>query len=66
MADLVTNKLGILKESSVMVGDAVSDVQMGINAKFMASIGVASGLTNAERLLKITPYVAPSIADIYI
>lgn len=66
MADLVTNKLGILKESSVMAGDAVSDVQMGINAKFMASIGVASGLTNAERLLKITPYVAPSIADIYI
>ena len=66
MADLVTNSLGIPKELSVMVGDAVSDVQMGVNAKFRASIGVASGLTTAERLLEITPYVAPSIADIYI
>jgi phosphoglycolate phosphatase len=66
MADLVTNRLGIPKELSVMVGDAVSDVQMGVNAKFRASIGVASGLTTAERLLEITPYVVPSIADIYI
>lgn len=66
MAELITNKLGIPKESSVMVGDAVSDVQMGVNAKFRASIGVASGLTTAKRLLEITPYVAPSIADIYI
>jgi len=66
MTDLITNKLGIPKESSVMVGDAVSDIQMGINAKFRASIGVSSGLTTAKRLLEITPYVAPSIADIYI
>jgi len=66
MADLITNKLGIPKESSVMVGDAVSDVKMGVNARFRASIGVASGLTTAKRLLEITPYVAPSIADIYI
>jgi len=66
MVDLITNKLGIPKESSVMVGDAVSDVKMGVNAKFKASIGVASGLTTAEKLLEITPFVAPGIADIYI
>ena len=63
MADLVTNSLGIPKESSIMVGDAVSDVQMGVNAKFRASIGVATGLTRSERLLEITPFVVPSIAD---
>jgi len=66
MANLVSTSLGVAKESSVIVGDAVSDVQMGINAKFGASIGVASGLTTAERLLEISPYVVPSIADIYI
>lgn len=64
MADLITNKLGIPKESSVMVGDAISDVQMGINAKFKASIGVASGLTTAERLLEITPFVVSDIAEL--
>lgn len=64
MADLVTNKLDIPKELSVMVGDAVSDVQMGENAKFRASIGVASGLTTAERLLEITPFVVSGIAEL--
>jgi len=64
MADLITNKLGIPKESSVMVGDAVSDVQMGVNAKFGASIGVASGLTSAERLLEIIPFVVSGIAEV--
>lgn len=63
MANLIINRLGILKESSVMVGDAVSDVQMGVNAKFQASIGVASGLTSSEKLLEITPFVVPSIAE---
>lgn len=62
MADLIINKLGIPKESSVMVGDAASDVQMGVNAKFQASIGVTSGLTTSEKLLEITPFVVPSIA----
>ncbi|MBA7549519.1 Phosphoglycolate phosphatase [subsurface metagenome] len=66
IADLITNKLGISKESSAMVGDVVSDVQIGANAKFGASIGVASGLTTAKKLLEITPFVALSIADIYI
>ena len=64
MADLVTNMLGIPKESSVMVGDAVSDVQMGVNAKFRASIGVVSGLTSTERLLEITPFVVSGIAEL--
>ena len=64
MANLIANRLGIPKESSVMVGDAVSDVQMGVNAKFRASIGVASGLTRAEKLLEITPFVISGIAEL--
>jgi len=64
MADLVISRLGIPKELSVMVGDAVSDVQMGINAKFRASIGVTNGLTTAERLLEITPFVVSGIAEL--
>ena len=64
MVDLITNRLGIPKESSVMVGDAVFDVQMGVNAQFRASIGVASGLTDPERLLEITPFVVSGIAEL--
>ena len=64
MANLVATSLGVPKEFSVIVGDAVSDVQMGVNAKFAASIGVASGLTTAERLLEITPFVVSGIAEL--
>lgn len=64
MANLITNKLGIPKESSVMVGDAISDVQMGVNAKFRASIGVLTGLTTEEKLKSVTRYVVPSINEI--
>jgi phosphoglycolate phosphatase-like HAD superfamily hydrolase len=64
MANLVATSLGVPKEFSVIVGDAVSDVQMGVNAKFGASIGVASGLTTAERLLEITPFVVSGIAEL--
>ncbi len=64
LLDLVTHKLDVSKGSSVMVGDAVSDVQMGVNAKFRASIGVASGLTTAERLLEISPFVVSGIQEL--
>ncbi len=64
MANLIMTSLGIPKESSVMVGDAVSDVQMGLNAKLSASIGVSSGLTTTEKLLEITPLVVSDIAEL--
>jgi phosphoglycolate phosphatase len=66
MADFVISRLGIPRKASVMVGDAVSDVRMGLNSRFRASIGVASGSTSPERLLEVTPFVVPSIADISI
>jgi len=64
LVDFVTHELDVSKGSSVMVGDAVTDVQMGVNAKFRASIGVASGLTTTERLLEITPFVVSGITEL--
>jgi phosphoglycolate phosphatase len=64
LVNLVTHELNVSKGLSVMVGDAVTDVQMGMNANLQASIGVTTGLTSTEMLLEITPHVVPSIADL--
>lgn len=48
---------------AIMVGDTKADLQTGINAGCY-SIGVASGLESFESLLKLSPYVVNSIADI--
>ena len=49
-----------------MVGDAKTDVQIGINADFRASIGVCSGLTDREALSILTPYVIEDVSEIYL
>ncbi len=64
MIDLILERLEIDKANAVMIGDAVTDVQMGVNAGLKASIGVCSGLTPEEQLRNITPYVVESIAQI--
>ena len=64
MLIFIENKLGIRPEHSVMVGDAKTDVQMGINAKFKASIGVCSGLTDEDTLTELTPFVVEDISQI--
>lgn len=56
--------LKIDKSNAVMVGDALTDVQMGVNAGLKASIGVLSGLAGEGELSKITKYVVDSVADI--
>ena len=61
---LVCERLGVLVEHTVMVGDSVCDVQAGVNAGCQASVGVTSGLTEAQELREITPLVVRSIADI--
>lgn len=66
MIDLILESLNIPREKAVMVGDAITDVQMGAAAGLRASIGVASGLTAAADLLAITPFVIPDIANIEI
>lgn len=62
MLNLILRELSIDRQHAVMVGDALTDVEMGINAGLAASIGVCSGLTAKESLLEKTRYVIPDIS----
>lgn len=64
MVNLILEKLSVKKENAVMVGDAVTDVEMGSNANLAASIGVLSGLTSREKLLEKTKYIVRDISRI--
>jgi len=64
MVNLILKELTIKKRNAVIVGDAIADVEMGIHAGLKASIGVCSGLTSREILLKKTNYVLEDISKI--
>ena len=64
MIDLILSKTGTARSKTVMVGDALTDIQMGLNARVKASIGVCTGLTTGDDLLKLTPYVINDISEI--
>jgi len=64
MVDLITKNLGIDKAKTIMVGDATTDVDMGINAGLKASVGVLSGLTTEDELKKRTRYVITDISEL--
>ena len=64
MFNLICRELSCDPADSVMVGDAKSDVLMGINAQCKASIAVCTGLTPENELSALTDYLAGSIADI--
>jgi phosphoglycolate phosphatase len=49
---------------AVMVGDALTDIQMGLNAGIKASIGVLSGLAIAEQMLALTPFVIRNVSEL--
>lgn len=66
MVNLILTRLKVDKSDAAMVGDAITDVQMGINAGLKASIGVCTGLTPDEQLRKVTPYVVNSVSDLRI
>jgi len=64
--------LEILKQTecapheAVMIGDSISDMQMGKNAKIQASIGVLTGITSRNSLKKVADIVADSVAKIQV
>ncbi|OPY80335.1 MAG: Pyrophosphatase PpaX [Syntrophorhabdus sp. PtaU1.Bin058] len=60
------NAFSIDRSHAVMVGDATTDVQMGVNAGLKASIGVLTGLATKEQLKGITPYVVEDVSKIEI
>lgn len=64
MVNLILDKLSIDKSSAVMVGDAVTDIEMGNNAQLKASVAVCSGIASKEQLLEKTRYVIQDISKL--
>lgn len=66
MLEFIAEKLNVLPSRSVMIGDAETDIEMGVNAGFKASIAVCSGLTDKNALSMLTPYVIEDISKLRI
>jgi|OpeIllAssembly_1097287.scaffolds.fasta_scaffold15165_1 phosphoglycolate phosphatase-like HAD superfamily hydrolase len=64
MIDIILDRLGIGRSHTVMVGDALNDVQMGINAGLKASVGVLTGFATAEQFKTLTPFIARDVSEI--
>ena len=64
MIEKVMTELNIDKNNTVMIGDAPTDISMGLNANIKASIGVCTGLTSYDDLKGMTPYVINDISEI--
>jgi len=64
MLHLILETLAVKPSRAVMVGDALTDIQMGLNAGLQASIGVLSGFATAEQLRTLTPFVAKDTSEI--
>jgi phosphoglycolate phosphatase len=64
MLHLALKRLGVDPSRAVMVGDALNDVQMGLNAGLKASIGVLTGFATAGQLRALTPFVARDVSKI--
>ena len=62
--ELILSKLAISPINSLIVGDTEADIKMGMNAGLRGAIGVASGVTSRESLLKFTNYVVPNISNL--
>ena len=63
MIYVILNALNIDKSNAVIIGDAITDVQLGINADLKASIGVLTGLSSYDQLKMITPHVINGVSD---
>jgi phosphoglycolate phosphatase len=64
MIRLILDRLGVDRSQAVMVGDALNDVQMGINAGLKASVGVLTGFATAEQMRGLTSYVAQDVSEL--
>jgi HAD superfamily hydrolase (TIGR01549 family) len=64
MIHLILDRLEVDRSRAVMVGDALNDVQMGLNAGLKASIGVLTGFATAEQLWALTPFFAQDVSEI--
>ena len=64
MIDLILARLGIDRSQAVMVGDALNDVQMGLNAGLRASVGVLTGFATRDQMQAVTPFVARDVSEL--
>jgi len=64
MIHMILDRLGIDRSQAVMVGNAISDVQMGISAGVKACIGVLTGFATAEEFRTFTPFIARDVSEI--
>jgi phosphoglycolate phosphatase-like HAD superfamily hydrolase len=64
MIHIILDRLGIDRSQAVMVGDALSDVQMGISAGLKACIGVLTGFATAQQLRTLTPFIARDVSEL--
>jgi len=64
MIHLILDRLRVDRSQAVMVGDALNDVQMGLNAGLKASIGVLTGFATAEQMRGLTSYVAQDVSEL--
>jgi phosphoglycolate phosphatase-like HAD superfamily hydrolase len=64
MIHVILDRLGVAPSQSVMVGDALNDLQMGANARLKASVGVLSGFATAVQLRALTPFVAQDVSEL--
>jgi phosphoglycolate phosphatase len=60
----ILGRLGVNRSQAVMVGDALNDVQMGLNAGLKASIGVLSGFATRDQMQAVTPFVARDVSEL--
>jgi HAD superfamily hydrolase (TIGR01549 family) len=62
----ICKKTGFKPDEAVMVGDSMSDIQMGKNAKVKACIGVLTGSIPREKLEQIADVVIASVSDLHV
>jgi phosphoglycolate phosphatase-like HAD superfamily hydrolase len=64
MIHLILKTLGIEPSQAVMVGDALTDLQMGLNAGLKASIGVLTGFATRDQMQSRTPFIARDVSEL--
>ncbi|MCX8022717.1 MAG: HAD hydrolase-like protein [Syntrophorhabdaceae bacterium] len=62
--EFALNVFNCKKDNAIMVGDALIDVEMGINAGLKGSIGLLTGFGTYDEFIRITPYVVNDISQI--
>jgi phosphoglycolate phosphatase-like HAD superfamily hydrolase len=66
MIQFILSSLAIDSSQAVMVGDALTDIQMGLNAGIKACVGVLTGFATREEMAAVTPYVAEDVSELMV